>query len=105
RVLAITTAGSEGINLFGLGGIDSSRILFVEREWNYAAEEQVEGRLHRIGQRNAVEAYYLVARRTVDEEMARLIDSKRRDFRDVASAQEVQTSVISDLLNALRSGS
>ena len=39
--------------------------------------DQAEDRCHRIGQRDAVTAWYLLAAETIDETMARLIQSKR----------------------------
>lgn len=76
RVMILTQAGSEGINLFR-----ASNLIFVERVWTPAGEEQIEGRLHRIGQKSAVNAIYLVARGTVDTRIAQLIDQKRELFR------------------------
>jgi len=40
--------------------------------------DQAEDRCHRIGQRDAVTAWYLLAAGTIDETMARLIQSKRQ---------------------------
>jgi SWI/SNF-related matrix-associated actin-dependent regulator 1 of chromatin subfamily A len=59
RCLIINKAGGEGIDLFGIGGVDASTILFVERQWTPALEEQALARLDRIGQKNAVSATYL----------------------------------------------
>ncbi len=39
--------------------------------------DQAEDRCHRIGQRDAVTAWYLLAAETIDERMARLIQTKR----------------------------
>src|ERR1700743_3494357 len=39
--------------------------------------DQAEDRCHRIGQRDAVTAWYLLAANTIDETMARLIQRKR----------------------------
>jgi len=72
RVLVISSAGGEGIDLYR-----ADSIVFVEREWNPSKEEQAEGRLHRIGQVNPVSAYYLVAKRTIDEHIDYLISQKR----------------------------
>ena len=43
--------------------------------------DQAEDRCHRIGQRDAVTAWYLLAAGTIDETMARLIERKRSDRR------------------------
>lgn len=91
RVMIITVAGAEGINLFS-----ASNIIFVEREWVPAIEEQAEARLHRIGQRNAVTAHYLIARNTVDDKLAELVRLKRGIF-----GQVIRQDVIRELLEAL----
>jgi len=78
RVMVLTTAGGEGIDLFGSSGVDISRIVMVEREWNPSTESQVESRLHRMGQTSAVNAYYLVARKTIDSKFSDLVEYKRR---------------------------
>ena len=77
RCMVITSAGGEGIDLFGLDGVDISRLVMVEREWNPASEAQVESRLHRIGQPSAVEVTYLAARKTIDDKFARMVEEKR----------------------------
>lgn len=100
RIMAITSAGGEGIDLFGLDGVDSSTLLMVEREWNPAMEEQVESRLHRMGQKNAVNAYYLAARKTVDDKFYHLVERKRDILKKVIGAAKVSTLVL-DLLEAL----
>lgn len=77
RVAIINKAGGEGIDLFGINDIDSSNILFVERQWTPAIEMQAEGRLDRIGQTLPVTAYYLSAVGTFDEYMEETIAEKR----------------------------
>jgi SNF2 family DNA or RNA helicase len=55
----------------------ASNVAFLELEWTPAMHDQAEDRCHRIGQRDAVTAWYLLAATTIDETMARLIESKR----------------------------
>jgi SWI/SNF-related matrix-associated actin-dependent regulator 1 of chromatin subfamily A len=90
RVMIITVAGSEGINLFS-----ASDIIFCEREWTPAKEEQAEARLHRIGQKSAVTAYYLVVMDTIDEKMDALVREKRNVFGQVLSTDEITEYVVS----------
>jgi len=86
RVMVISMAGGEGIDLYR-----ADSIIFAEREWTPAAEEQAEGRLHRIGQKCAVEAIYLIASNTVDEDIDNLIESKRYILGQVIIQPEIQT--------------
>ena len=92
RVMIITTAGSEGIDLYS-----ASDIIFVEREWTPSREEQAEARLHRIGQRNPVTAHYLVAKGTVDERLSQVVDKKREVIEQVIRQDEVLTEILKEL--------
>jgi SWI/SNF-related matrix-associated actin-dependent regulator 1 of chromatin subfamily A len=78
RVMIITSAGGEGIDLYR-----ASDIIFVEREWNPGKEEQVESRLHRLGQKSPVTAYYLTAKETYDVDHDQLIQMKREIFHNI----------------------
>ena len=55
-------AGSEGITL-----TKASTVIFLDRDWTPAANEQAEDRLHRIGQKNAVQVIDIVADDTIDK--------------------------------------
>lgn len=45
--------------------------------WNPAAESQAIDRAHRIGQKNSVIAYRLIAQDTVEEKIVKLQEAKR----------------------------
>jgi len=102
RVLIINQAGGEGIDLFGLDGIDASTIMFVERQWTPALEEQAIARLDRIGQKNSVSAIYLQARGTFDEHMSAAIDEKRTILDDIIGEPDYNLSVQEDVLSSIR---
>lgn len=91
RVMIITSAGGEGIDLFGRDDIECSRMVFIEREWGPAPEEQAEARLHRIGQSSGVQVVYMIARGTYDIELDNLISAKRRILRDAVGLNQVAT--------------
>src|SRR5580765_529062 len=55
-------AGGVGITL-----TRSSRVVFLDRSWSPADNLQAEDRLHRIGQKNAVQVIHIDARNTVDQ--------------------------------------
>lgn len=71
-LLCSLRAAGEGITL-----TRASDVLFVERDWTAAAEEQAEDRCHRIGQARPVTAWYLLAEKSIDEDMAALVERKR----------------------------
>lgn len=96
RIMVITTAGGEGIDLFR-----ANHIIFTEREWTPAVEEQAEARLHRVGQSLPVTAWYLVAEDTIDEYVHRLIEEKRELFRTIVGADQHKT-VIRELLEVIQ---
>src|SRR3569832_1962162 len=55
----------------------ASNVAFLDLEWTPAMHDQAEDRCHRIGQHDAVTAWYLLAAQTIDETMAELIAHKR----------------------------
>ncbi|MEK0326718.1 MAG: C-terminal helicase domain-containing protein, partial [Nitrosopumilus sp.] len=101
RVAVINKAGGEGIDLFGKGNIDSSTILFVERQWTPALEEQAIARLDRIGQSNPVTAYYLLAIGTFDSKMDIHIARKRKILDDIVGMEEIEMDVTSEVINGM----
>jgi len=72
-IIGATRVAAQGITL-----TRASNVAFLELEWTPAMHDQAEDRCHRIGQRDAVTAWYLLAAGTIDETMARLIQSKRQ---------------------------
>ncbi len=71
-IVAATRVAAQGITL-----TRASNVAFLELEWTPAMHDQAEDRCHRIGQRDAVTAWYLLAADTIDETVARLIAAKR----------------------------
>jgi SWI/SNF-related matrix-associated actin-dependent regulator of chromatin subfamily A-like protein 1 len=71
-IVCATRVAAQGITL-----TRASNVAFLELEWTPAMHDQAEDRCHRIGQRDAVTAWYLLAAGTIDETMSRLIARKR----------------------------
>ena len=71
-IVCATRVAAQGITL-----TRASNVAFLELEWTPAMHDQAEDRCHRIGQRDAVTAWYLLAAETIDETMARVIQHKR----------------------------
>ncbi len=97
-LVANIQAGGVGITLTA-----SSSVAFLELGWTPAIHDQAEDRGHRIGQRDTVNAYYLLAPNTIDERIQKLIDSKRLVV-EAATDGRVSTeqSILSDLIADLR---
>jgi SWI/SNF-related matrix-associated actin-dependent regulator of chromatin subfamily A-like protein 1 len=70
-VCSLEVAG-QGITL-----TRSSNVAFLELDWTPAKHDQAEDRCHRIGQQDAVNAWYLLAADTIDETIATLLERKR----------------------------
>ena len=75
-------AASQGLTL-----TRASNVAFLELDWTPARHDQAEDRLHRIGQDEAVTAYYLLAPDTIDETMAELLQRKRSLISAVTDGQ------------------
>lgn len=72
RVIAITAAGSESIDLQ-----TASIVYFAEPEPSYLAREQRMGRVDRFGQKRGVRQVHALARGTVDERLFALGNEKQ----------------------------
>lgn len=74
--------------------------LTVEFAWTATAHDQCEDRVHRIGQKNAVMAYYILAEGTIEEKIIRMLDSKRAIITQVLDGRDpVDEDLLDELLN------
>jgi hypothetical protein len=71
-IVCATRVGGQGITL-----TRASNVAFLDLEWTPALHDQAEDRCHRIGQHDAVTAWYLLAADTIDETMVELMARKR----------------------------
>jgi len=70
-MIAGLRAGNVGINL-----TRAKYVIFAELDWSPAIHRQAEDRLHRIGQKNTVFAYYLIGKDTLDDHVANILVDK-----------------------------
>ncbi len=71
-------AGGVGLNL-----TEANYVFLLDPWWNPAVEAQAIDRVHRIGQKNGVNAYRLVAKNTVEEKIIELQKAKKNLSEDV----------------------
>ena len=69
-------------------------------DWTPAKHDQAEDRCHRIGQRDAVNATYLLAADTIDETIATLLERKRAVIGAVTDGREEDERGVVDALVA-----
>jgi SNF2 family DNA or RNA helicase len=99
-IVGATRVAAQGITL-----ARASNVAFLELEWTPAMHDQAEDRCHRIGQRDAVTAWYLLAAGTIDETMARLIQSKRAHVAAVTDGRMVGSDgLVREVIRELRDG-
>ncbi len=65
-------AGGTGLNLTG-----ADVVIHFDPWWNLSAQNQATDRAHRIGQKNSVQVYKLIAKDTIEEKILRLQETKQ----------------------------
>ena len=99
-IVCATRVAAQGITL-----TRASNVCFLELEWTPAMHDQAEDRCHRIGQRDAVTAWYLLAADTIDETMSRLIQRKRATVAAVTDGRALDGDGLVDaVVRELRDG-
>jgi SWI/SNF-related matrix-associated actin-dependent regulator of chromatin subfamily A-like protein 1 len=93
-----TRVGGQGITL-----TRASNVAFLDLEWSPAMHDQAEDRCHRIGQRDAVTAWYLLAAETIDEDMASVLARKRGIVGAVTDGRRDESeAVVQSVVKTLR---
>jgi superfamily II DNA or RNA helicase len=99
-IVCATRVAAQGITL-----TRASNVCFLELEWTPAMHDQAEDRCHRIGQRDAVTAWYLLAADTIDETMSKLIQRKRATVAAVTDGRALDGDGLVDaVVRELRDG-
>ncbi len=84
-IIAGLRAGNVGINLSR-----ARYVIFAELDWSPAIHRQAEDRLHRIGQKNTVFAYYLMGNGTLDDHVADVLVDKSYEI-DAIMDEKIET--------------
>ena len=88
----------------GLTLTASSNTCFVELGWTPGEHDQAEDRVHRIGQKaDSVNAYYLIADGTIENQIIELLDKKRKVLADILDGRTLleDSSMLNSLLRTL----
>lgn len=93
-----TKAAKEGITLTA-----ARNVLFIERFYTSAEEEQSEDRSRRIGQKRPTTMWYLHAYGTVDDRIDTIVRTKRQVIRAAIGARETAETPLGNVSSLLRS--
>lgn len=86
----------------GLTLTAASRVAFVELPWHPADCDQCEDRTHRIGQKNSVQCTYFLGKETIDEDIYKIIEEKRKIANTITgTVDNVQREIIDKLSESL----
>ncbi|CAL9493460.1 RNA polymerase-associated protein RapA [Streptomyces sp. enrichment culture] len=89
-LLSLKAAGT-GLNL-----TRASHVVHYDRWWNPAVEDQATDRAYRIGQDKPVQVHKLIAEGTVEDRVAKLLESKRALADAVVGSGEATLTELSD---------
>ena len=82
-------AGGTGLNL-----ASADIVIHFDPWWNLAVQNQATDRAHRIGQKNIVTVYKLIARGTIEENIVKLQDKKKALAEQLLSGEEMSSGNI-----------
>jgi SNF2 family DNA or RNA helicase len=91
-IVCSLTAAGVGINLQV-----ASNVVLAELSWTNAEQTQAIDRVHRIGQREPVTAWRIIAAQTIDAKIAELIDTKAGLAARALDGSDQQASASSDV--------
>jgi SNF2 family DNA or RNA helicase len=74
----------------GLTLTAASAVAFLELPWTPGELSQAADRCHRIGQKNTVNVYYLLAAGSIEEKIAEILDEKKTVLDAVVDGEEAK---------------
>jgi SWI/SNF-related matrix-associated actin-dependent regulator of chromatin subfamily A-like protein 1 len=95
-IICSLQAGGFGITLTA-----ASNVAFVELGWTPAIHMQAEDRCHRIGQKDEVTAWYLIADNTIDSDIEALLATKRNIVDATTDNSVKDTGILNDVISKL----
>lgn len=93
KVLVMTSAGQFGLNIQR-----ASVIFHFDQEWSLAKMQQREGRAHRIGQKDTVLVYNLLAKGSIDYYVKKVLHSKAELSNKILGDTLITMGDIQDML-------
>lgn len=97
-LICSTRAGGVGITLTA-----SSTVLICELDWTPGNLDQAEDRVNRIGQESHCDIYYVLADQSVDDDMYRIIETKRNVIH-AAIGDSDEDLIETSMMDAVTSG-
>lgn len=89
-------AGGTGLNLTA-----ADVVIHYDPWWNLAAQNQATDRTHRIGQKNCVQVYCLIAQGSIEEKIRKLQEKKAELLETVSSEENLGSWDAEELLKLL----
>lgn len=83
-------AGGTGLNL-----TSADIVIHFDPWWNLAAQNQATDRTHRIGQKNVVTVYKLIAKGTIEEKIVKLQEAKQELAEQVLGGENMDRATLS----------
>ena len=82
-------AGGTGLNLTG-----ADIVIHYDPWWNVAAQNQATDRAHRLGQKNIVTVFQLIAKDTIEEKILKMQEKKKHLADQIISGEENQLATM-----------
>lgn len=83
-------AGGTGLNLTA-----ADVVIHYDPWWNVSVQNQATDRAHRIGQKNIVNVYKLIAKDTIEEKIVKLQEKKSALAEEMLGGEEIKTATFS----------